>query len=222
MTYHFSDGAVNILGAGKIKSLVIEPTKHSIDIDETTMSDAKEQFTKSIEEHRNDPKREEPEQDLWEGKYSPKAMFGRLLAAGVVTIGTVVVFFMLPFLYNSPFAVWAALIILLLVWAYLLGLLSYRMLANHYILTSQRFKHRDGILVRTMNRIELLDISDVTYRQGPVEIMLDVGDIVINSSDASHPELILRGISQVRTIADQIDNARRIERRRRGLHIASI
>ena len=82
--------------------------------------------------------------------------------------------------------------------------------------------HRDGILVRQMDRIEMIDIDDVSYRQGPIQILLNVGSIRIVSSDTSHPQLDMPGIADVRMVADLIDDARRNERRNRGLHIESI
>ena len=92
----------------------------------------------------------------------------------------------------------------------------------HYELTSQRLKHREGILVRSMDRIELIDVDDVMYKQGPIQAMLGVGNITVKSSDSSHPELVLYGIENIREVADRIDDARRDERRKRGLHIEAI
>ena len=92
----------------------------------------------------------------------------------------------------------------------------------HYQLTTQRFIHKSGILKRVTDRIEVIDIDDVTYEQGIVQRMLGVGKIRITSSDRSHPELVLSGINDVATIADLIDDTRRAERRRRGVHIETI
>jgi hypothetical protein len=44
--------------------------------------------------------------------------------------------------------------------------------------------------------------------------------VTLLSSDKSDPELVLRGITPVAEVADKIDDVRRKERRRRGLHIA--
>jgi membrane protein YdbS with pleckstrin-like domain len=187
------------------------------------MSDAKEKFGQAIDKVKNDPVNDEPEKDLWQGKYSAKGMFGSLAVAGVGTFAFFVLMYMFPdVLFKQPAVFWAEIGAILLVWAYLLLLIAYRKLANYYELTSQRLKHRDGILIRTMNRIELLDVDDVIYRQGPIETILNVGNITIKSSDSSHPELVMYGISDVKRVADTIDNARRTERRRRGLHIESI
>ena len=68
----------------------------------------------------------------------------------------------------------------------------------------------------------MIDIDDVTFEQGLVQRMVNVGTIKISSSDRTHPELTLRGIEGVQEVADTIDDVRRKERRRRGLHIEAI
>ena len=68
----------------------------------------------------------------------------------------------------------------------------------------------------------LIDIDDVTFSQGLVQRMVGVGTIRIVSSDRSHPELFLYGIADVQEVAETLDDVRRKERRRRGLHIEAI
>jgi hypothetical protein len=70
--------------------------------------------------------------------------------------------------------------------------------------------------------VEVIDIDDVSYSQGPIERLLGVGTIKLLSSDVSDPQLILRGIDDVQRVATLIDNARREERRRRGLYLESV
>jgi uncharacterized membrane protein YdbT with pleckstrin-like domain len=100
--------------------------------------------------------------------------------------------------------------------------LLFRRLNIHYELTSQRFIHKTGILKQVTDRIEVIDIDDVSFEQGLVQRMLGVGTIKITSSDRSHPELLMRGIDDVQQVAGMIDDVRRQERRRRGLHIETI
>ena len=123
---------------------------------------------------------------------------------------------------NSSTVWWVVLIGIALYWLSLVGLALYRKWAKYYELTSQQLKHRDGIFIRTLNRIELIDIDDVMYKQGPIQAILGVGNIRVTSSDASHPDLVMHGISNIKHVADLIDDARRDERRSRGLHIEAI
>jgi hypothetical protein len=55
-----------------------------------------------------------------------------------------------------------------------------------------------------------------------VERIFGLGTVRITSSDQSHPELSLPGIENVQIVAGLIDDARRNERRRRGLYIESV
>ena len=165
---------------------------------------------------------DDEEQDLWEGGYSPKAMIGHWLGAAVVSVLMLVGMFAFQPLRENGWA-WLVLVVLLaLLWGGLATLLAIRKWGFHYELTSQRFIHRTGILQRTTDRIEVIDMDDVTFQQGLVERMMGVGSIKIISSDRTHPELHLLGIDDVQNVADLIDTARRRERRRRGLHIESI
>jgi hypothetical protein len=62
----------------------------------------------------------------------------------------------------------------------------------------------------------------VAVQQGPIQRMLGVGTVKITSTDRSTPEFTLAGIGDVRQVATMIDEARRNERRKRGVHIESI
>jgi uncharacterized membrane protein YdbT with pleckstrin-like domain len=170
-------------------------------------------FTNRLSKAADDP---EPEQELWTGGYSGKAMIGSWILAGLATIALIVVAVLfLPSIY-------VVLALIALIWIGMLVTLAYRKLNIRYELTSQRFVHRTGILTQRTDRIEAIDIDDVTYQQGIVERMLGVGTIRISSSDRTHPELVLIGIDGVKRIAELIDETRRKERRRRGVHIETI
>ncbi len=171
----------------------------------------KDRFKESAEARQADDA-EEQEQDLWSGGYSGKAMYGTWLLGGLVTIGLIAGMFAIPLVGLA----------IPVLWIFLVGTLAYKKMSVFYQLTTQRFIHKRGILKRVTDRIEVIDIDDVTYEQGIVQRMLGVGTIKISSSDRTHPELVLSGIDGVAAVADQIDDVRRKERRKRGLHIESI
>ena len=161
----------------------------------------------------------EPEAPLWSGSYSYLAMIGDWVAGAIVTVAAVV----LAALMNTSGGGWLMVLSGIgLIWLALAAWYGYRRLSVHYKLSTQRLQHESGILWRTVDRVELIDIDDVTYRQGPVERLLGVGTIIIASSDTTNPELKLPGIEGVSKVADLIDDARRKERRTRGLHIESV
>jgi uncharacterized membrane protein YdbT with pleckstrin-like domain len=154
---------------------------------------------------------------IWEGTFSAKALYGTFLACALLSILILVgglIFFALAW----PIAVLAA----VLIWLWPLGILVYRRLAVHYRLAPQRFIHERGILKRVTDRIEVIDMDDITFEQGIVQRMLGVGTLRITSSDRTHPKLVLPGIDEVARVAALIDDARRAERNRRGVYIESV
>lgn len=160
------------------------------------------------------------ERKLWSGGFSPKGMIGHWLSAGVLSIAGVVVCVL--FGAGMPTA-WSALALVLFgVWSGLGLFYAYQRLGVQYELTSQRLIHKTGILARATNRIEVIDVDDVSVQQTFVERLFGVGTIRILSSDTSDPLLLMRGIDEVKKVSDLIDNARRDERRRRGMYIESV
>jgi membrane protein YdbS with pleckstrin-like domain len=158
---------------------------------------------------RRRPITDVPEETLWEGQYSPKAMLGTVVAAVVVSG-----LFIVAGISLSYWIVWLPLIGL--VWLFAIGRYATRRLGVHYKMTNQMFYHRKGILTRTIDRIEAIDIDDVTWQQGFVERMVGVGSIKISSRDRTDPVFWLYGIEDVENVARLIDKARRAERLRRG------
>jgi membrane protein YdbS with pleckstrin-like domain len=154
-----------------------------------------------------------PEETLWEGSYSPKAMLGPAILVVVLSVVLLAVAaLMLPLAIVGVAALWVGLGLLLL----------YKRAAIHYRLTNQRFFHESGILVRVTNRVEVIDIQDIQLSQGLVERMLGVGTIQILSSDVSNPTLVISGIDDVQQVFALMDGARRAERLRRGVSVESL
>ena len=186
-------------------------------VGETTYSESPLERFSAATTGRDDD--DSPENELWQGKYSKLAMIGSWIGAGLFSLGLLLTAAVSGF---SGTAWGISLLLILAIWIGLLIQLFYRQLSEHYYLTDRRFIHERGILWREINRIEAIDIDDVSFHQGPIERALGVGTIQIRSSDNSHPELEIHGIEQARVVAEQIDEVRRQERRKRGLHIESV
>ncbi len=169
--------------------------------------------TKGAKLSRNDP-----EVDVWSGSYSPKAMVPSWAAGALLSV--------LALVGGATVAagayIWVALAAVAVIWLYLVGLLAYRRVSIRYRLTTQRFFHESGVLRREVNRVEVIDMDDISYSQGLIDRFLGVGNICITSSDRTDPQLWLRGIDQVRDVAGKIDDVRRKERLRRGMFIESV
>ena len=179
----------------------------------------RERFTEAAKSMQTNADPDDEEHQLWIGSYSHLAMIGTWGCAGLATIGLPIIALLFAFSASA----WLYLIgFIALMWVTLWLWYAYRRYSVHYTLSNQRFVHEAGLLWRTVDRVELIDIDDVTYLQGPVERAFGVGTIRLNSSDATTPVLMLPGIAEVRKIADMIDDARRKERRSRGLHIEQV
>ena len=162
---------------------------------------------------------EEQETLLWQGTFSAKGLVHGWLLAVLISVVMVVGGVMA----GAPQVYWLAILaVLAVVWVGLLGLVGFHKLNVHYELTDQRLIHRSGILRRHTDRIELIDIDDVSHEQGIIERMVGVGTIVISSSDRTHPLIDLPGIDRVDEVAALVDDARRRERIRRGIHVEAI
>lgn len=161
-------------------------------------------------------RRDDPEEELWTGGYSGKAMIGSFVGALVLSIALMVAgaFFPVAFPFLAAGAV--------AVWVWVLAVLAYRRLNISYRLTSQRFFHQTGVLTRTTNRVEVIQMDDVTYTQTFFQRFFGVGTIKITSSDNTDPILMMHGIADVQQVAETIDKARRKELTRRGLRIESV
>src|SRR4029453_1759438 len=91
----------------------------------------------------------EPEQQLWHGSYSPKAMYGQWLLAIVITLVALVVAVLFSATVFVPIA---AVAIVVIVWLCLAASYLYQRLSVDYMLTTQRFVHQAGFLRRVINR----------------------------------------------------------------------
>jgi membrane protein YdbS with pleckstrin-like domain len=167
-----------------------------------------------------------PEEELWSGAYSPKAMTGWYIVALVLgVIGMVVA-------SNVDPNAWTAVAIGLLIVFGCLALYSvYKRMSEHYRLTTHRFVIQKGLLSRTDNRILLVDVDDITVHQGIVERLFNLGTITLRTTDETTKEespdqeapgkgiIKMAGIENPREVGDLIDESRRAERTRRGVYM---
>ncbi len=185
-----------------------------------SQSPARDAFVAAASARMEDSKQLQPERSLWQGGYSPKAMYGTWAISAIVTISAIILIALFAMDVPNIWPIAGA--VLIFWWVVAIGTFIYRRMSVHYELTTQRFVHQAGILVRRTDRIEVIDIDDVSYTQGIIQRMLGVGTIRLTGSDRTHPEMVLSGIDKVPEIASLFDDVRRTERRRRSLHIESV
>ena len=154
-----------------------------------------------------------PEEDLWTGSYSPKAMTGPFIGAGLLTVVGII-----AATFAGPVGWIAVAIGAVLVFGYLGLLLAYRRFGTRYRLTKQRLLRDLGILNRRTDHLLVVYIDDVTVQQNLFDRMFNLGTIRLKVKDETTPELAMLGIENPRHVADLIDHSRRTERNRRGLY----
>jgi membrane protein YdbS with pleckstrin-like domain len=160
------------------------------------------------------------EQELWKGGYSSKAMIGTWLWTGLVTVGLLALW--IWWRPSFPWAWGGLLIVLVLLWLYQVLVLTHRRMNVRYLLTTQRFLRETGMLRRVTDSMEVVEINDIAFEQGVLERLVGVGTIRVVSNDRSSPEVVMPGIENVKEVSRTIDEVRRSERRRRGLHIEQL
>jgi membrane protein YdbS with pleckstrin-like domain len=191
----------------------------------TTKESAAAPRRETIYESRADRTREKSgpsvgeDELLWDGTFSGKAMVGEWISAAVLTV---VLFAVAPFVGAFPYKQTALFGLLLLAWLIPTARLTVRKLGIRYVLTERRFFHEEGILLRTTNRIDLIDVDDVAVRRSLVGRFVNVGTIVLTSSDKSHPVVALIGIDDPLEVAELIDQACHRERDRRGVYVEQV
>lgn len=159
-----------------------------------------------------------------EGSYSGKAMRMRMITTALVTLAFIAlgIYFsvndMLPERYSTP--MWAVMLgIPVLLWIHFGIIYFYRTWTIRYKLTTHRFFHEKGLIRRTTDVIEVIDISDMKMEQTLWDRYINggVATIVLESSDDSHPNLVIDGLEEPRKVFDSIDEIRRVQRQQRGL-----
>ncbi|MEW5985337.1 MAG: PH domain-containing protein [Chloroflexota bacterium] len=80
-------------------------------------------------------------------------------------------------------------------------------LVTQYVITNERVRIIEGLLGKEREDIELVRIQDIDQKQAFRERLLNLGDIVIRSHDASHPVLELRNITDPQAVHEILRRA---------------
>lgn len=193
-----------------------------------SLLDTAEKTPAAIRDTRTDPRErlrpksaplEGDEQEIWNGGYARRATIPMAIGLGAVSLLILIGCLVL----GTTLTGWGiAAAVVTVCWIGLLLRLVYLQLSVHYYLTNERLIHEHGLFHRVTHRIDVITIDDVTYEQRLIQRPLGVGKIRVTSGERLDPEIVMIGIENVKEVADLIDNARRNERERRGLHIETV
>ena len=162
----------------------------------------------------------EAEQPVWSGRFSPLAYghWALLWLLFAASAGFVALKWLtLPeawmrWVYSGAVLLPAVGIALSALW---------KRLSLRYRLTNHRLFLEEGILSRKISEIELMRVDDLSVTQNVIERLFDVGEVILVTSDASHPKLVIAGIRSPVEVKEQIrTNVQR--RRSRTLNVESL
>lgn len=89
---------------------------------------------------------------------------------------------------------------------------------TRYELTSQRLRLRSGILNKETQDLELYRVKDYRMDQPFFLRLFSAADIVLATSDRSHPTVVLRAVKEAEPLLDKIRDIVEELRRSRGVH----
>ena len=75
---------------------------------------------------------------------------------------------------------------------------------TQYELSSQRLRLRSGVLNKETNDLELYRVKDVRLHQPLALRLFGLADMVLDTSDRSHPQIVLRAIPDAEELMDVI------------------
>ena len=73
-----------------------------------------------------------------------------------------------------------------------------------YELTSERLKLREGVLNKVLNEVELYRVRDYRAEQPIYLRVFSLGNVIIGTTDASHPRVVLRAVRDVEHVLELV------------------
>lgn len=75
---------------------------------------------------------------------------------------------------------------------------------TRYTLTDERLKATRGVFTRIADDLELYRVKDTRFEQGFWQRMVGIGDIVLSTSDATTPTVLLADIKDADTVRETL------------------
>lgn len=91
---------------------------------------------------------------------------------------------------------------------------------TRFTLTNQRFRIERGILSKRFDEMELYRVKDITMSQPFIQRLVGLGTVVMMTSDATTPTVLLPAIAEPRLVLDQIRGE--VERVRRERNVREL
>lgn len=90
----------------------------------------------------------------------------------------------------------------------------------NYELTTERFKVKQGVFNLKSDEIELYRVKDYRLEQPFVLRLFSLGNVILTTSDQSHPHLVIRAVSNSEELCDKFRN--QVEASRKLKHVREL
>jgi uncharacterized membrane protein YdbT with pleckstrin-like domain len=154
----------------------------------------------------------QPEQHVWSGRYSLKAMGGWILLLGCMGV-IFLWYFLSRYIHEaetSKITRWIGWTMLIVFAVFALGIVIVglkRKLHARYRLSTQRLFVERGLISRDVDELELIRVDDVGVYQNLIQRIFNVGDVkVMAPTDADSPTMTIEGIPDPVEVKEKIRN----------------
>ena len=163
------------------------------------------------------PPADDPEVVYFEGRPVLRADQVKAILWVCLGLGLIALAVLAEFVFEWPWWSWwmTVLAIVLAIAAVVLPMLITR--TTRYRVTSYRIEFERGILTKRIDSLELWHVDDISFEQGLVDRMMNVGSITVISNDKTTPRLELHGLPNPRQIFDALKNRIIAVKRQRGV-----
>jgi uncharacterized membrane protein YdbT with pleckstrin-like domain len=134
---------------------------------------------------------------LWKGSPSQWTNFGSYLFCLLLAAGIVAAYFLTP---QAPVLILAALVIPV-VFAFARW---WKIRSQSYEITTERIRVSTGLLSRRTTELEMYRVRDYTVVEPFWLRLIGRGNLIIETSDRTTPQTVLRAVPAVNSLKDQV------------------
>lgn len=153
----------------------------------------------------------------YEGSPLVRGELGRIFACALVAAGLIAAAIYLYWYRNPPVIPgWAVPVMFLLAVGFLLvPYVLTRM--RRYRISNYRIDFERGLLSKRIDTLELWHVDDISFQQGLLDRIFNVGQITVISDDKTTPRLEIEGLPNPRPIFDSLKQRVIAVKRQRGV-----
>ncbi len=166
----------------------------------------------------------EGEEEVWTARYSMLNFIGRLTLRTILTVawaGLAVYTWGMAHT-NLGTATIVLGVVLALFWLTLIYRIIKARFGHFYRLTNRRLFVSTGLMRRRRDQVELLRVKDVYTRQTLVERWLEIGTVVVVSSESALPTFYLAGVDHPKQVMDLVWHHSRTEREGKTVQVENM